>query len=110
MTPCVCIDWRSVVDVEDGFDAYVLKKCSATVLLVVDKKALEEEVACWCREQGGEEELVERFHVEISGWRQICLRLPADACSQRWRRIYPPGLILPSICKMHQITLSLRRR
>ena len=56
MAPCFCIDWRSGVDVEDGFDAYVLKKCSATVLLVVDNRALEEEVACWCQEQGEEEE------------------------------------------------------
>ena len=56
MAPCVCIDWRSGVDVEDGFDAYILKKCSATVLLVVDNRALEEEVACWCQEQGEEEE------------------------------------------------------
>ena len=67
--PCGCTDWSGVV--EDGFDADVLKTCAALVFLVADNGALWE-VACWCQQQGEEEEeWVARFLVEISSW-QVC--------------------------------------
>ena len=92
--PCGCTDWSGVV--EDGFDADVLKTCAALMFLVADNGALWE-VACWCPQQGEEEEeWVARFLVEISRW-QVCwsrMKTSADACSQRWRGIYPPGFIL----------------